>query len=162
MDTNDRRAITGLFDKLATVERQAPARDAEAERLIADGIARQPGAPYYLAQTVVVQAHALAAAQTRIDHLEAELADARQGSQGGFLSGLFGSGAAPWRPAPAAQPMPTGAAGGFLAGAAQTALGVAGGMVVANAVAGMFAGSAVAAEPTADAELDDGGDDGSD
>jgi hypothetical protein len=166
MDTNDRQAIAGLFDKLANVERQAPARDTEAEHLIADAIARQPGAPYYMAQTVVVQEHALNAAQHRIDQLEGELAEARRAPQGGgFLAGLFGGGAAPRRPAPAARPMPSGAPGGFLAGAAQTAMGVAGGMLLANAVAGMFAGSAQAAEPPAEEDPDtgdDGGDDGSD
>jgi uncharacterized protein len=159
MDHADRQAISGLFDRLAQVERQGPARDAEAERLIADSIARQPGAPYYLAQTVVVQDHALNAAQDRIAQLEADLAAARQGG-GGFLSGLFGGGASTPRRAPAARPMPQGAQGGFLAGAAQTAMGVAGGMLLANAVAGMFAGEAQAAEAPADdgADLaDDGG-----
>lgn len=161
MDNNDRQAITGLFDKLAQVERQGPARDAEAERFIADAIAQQPGAPYYMAQTVVVQEHALNAAQTRIEQLEAELTEARQGSTqgGGFLSGLFGGAAAAPRPASAAQPMPQGARGGFLAGAAQTAMGVAGGVLLANAVAGMFAGDAEATEAPAaeEPEFDTGG-----
>ena len=159
MDTNDRQAITGLFDKLAQVERQVPARDTEAERFIAEAIARQPGAPYYMAQTVVVQEHALNAAQARIEQLEADLTEARQGTTqgGGFLSSLFGGGAAPRRPAPAVQPMPQGARGGFLAGAAQTAMGVAGGMLLANAVAGMFAGEAEAAEVPAEEESDLGG-----
>ena len=36
--------------------------------------------------------------------------------------------------------------GGFLAGAAQTAMGVAGGVLLGNAIAGMFAGDANAAD----------------
>jgi len=157
MDNNDRRAIAGLFDKLSQVERQMPDRDPEAERFIGDAIARQPGAPYYMAQTVVVQEHALNTAQTRIEQLEAELSEARSTSQGGgFLSGLFGGGATPRRPAPPARQMPQGAPGGFLAGAAQTAMGVAGGMLLANAVAGMFAGEAQAAEAPAEPEPDMG------
>ena len=52
--------------------------------------------------------------------------------------------------------------GGFLAGAAQTAMGVAGGVLLANAIGGMFgADEAQAAEADAgadDAGLDDGGD----
>ncbi|WP_138465905.1 DUF2076 domain-containing protein [Poseidonocella sp. HB161398] len=161
MDTSDRQAISGLFDKLAEVERQAPARDAEAERFIGDAITRQPGAPYYMAQTVVVQEHALNAAQAQIAQLEAELAEARQGPQGGggFLSGLFGGGAAPRRAAPARQPMPQGAPGGFLSGAAQTAMGVAGGMLIANAVSDMFAGEAHAEEMPPEEEPDFGMDD---
>jgi uncharacterized protein len=159
MDTNDRQAIAGLFDKLSQVERQMPTRDAEAERFIGEAIARQPGAPYYMAQTVVVQEHALNAAQSRIEQLEAELSDARRNAQGGgFFSGLFGGGAAPRRPAAAAQPMPQGAPGGFLSGAAQTAMGVAGGMLLANAIGGMFAGEAQAAEaPAEDHDTGDAG-----
>lgn len=157
MDTNDRKTIAGLFDKLSQVERQMPDRDPEAERFIGDAIARQPGAPYYMAQTVVVQEHALNAAQSRIEQLEAELTDARSTNQGGgFLSGLFGGGAAPRRPAPTPLPMPQGAQGGFLAGAAQTAMGVAGGMLLANAVVGMFAGEAQAAEAPEESEPDMG------
>ncbi|WP_172329419.1 DUF2076 domain-containing protein [Mangrovicoccus sp. HB161399] len=165
MDTSDRQAISGLFDKLAEVERQAPSRDAEAERFIGDAISRQPGAPYYMAQTVVVQEHALTAAQARIEQLEADLAEARQRPQGGggFLSGLFG-GQAPRRAAPMRQAVPQGAPGGFLAGAAQTAMGVAGGMLVANAVSGLFADEAQAAEmpqeDDSDFGMDDFGDDG--
>jgi len=157
MDTNDRKAIAGLFDKLSQVERQMPDRDPEAERFIGDAIARQPGAPYYMAQTVVVQEHALNAAQTRIEQLEAELTDARNANQGGgFLSGLFGGGSAPRRPDPTLRPMPQGAPGGFLAGAAQTAMGVAGGMLLTNAVVGMFAGEAQAAEAPEESEPDIG------
>lgn len=155
MDTNDRQAIAGLFDKLSQVARQMPDRDLEAERFIGDAIARQPASPYYMAQTVVVQEHALNAAQARIEQLEAELADARTSPQGGgFLSGLFGGGTAPRRPARGPQPMAQGAPGGFLAGAGQTAMGVAGGMLLANAVAGMFGGEAEAAEVPAEAESD--------
>jgi uncharacterized protein len=158
MDTDDRKAIAGLFDKLSQVERQMPERDPEAERFIGDAIARQPGAPYYMAQTVVVQEHALHAAQGRIEQLEAELAEARRASQGGgFLSGLFGNGATPRRPAQSRQPMPQGAPGGFLAGAAQTAMGVAGGVLLANAIGGMFAGEAQAAEAEPEADMGDSG-----
>ncbi|OWJ80193.1 MULTISPECIES: DUF2076 domain-containing protein [Haematobacter] len=170
MDHNDKQAIAGLFGKLADVERQSPQRDGEAEAFIAQQVARQPGAPYYLAQTVVVQEQALNAAEARIADLEAQVHAARQGGQGGFLSRLLGGpGAAPrprqpvgqslGQPAPGmAQP---GRSGGFLGGAAQTAMGVAGGMMLANAIGGMFAGSAEAGESPeepADMGFDDGGD----
>lgn len=163
MDYNDRQAIEGLFDKLAQVERQSPQRDDEAERFIANQITRQPGAPYFMAQTVVMQEHALNAAQSRIEELEYQVQAARQGAGqgGGFLSRMFGGGAAP---APARMPArPSGYAaggmaggqpqqgGGFLAGAAQTAMGVAGGILLGNAVMGMFAGDAEAAPAPAEA-----------
>jgi len=45
MDRNDQKAIEALFDKLATIERTAPPRDAEAEAYIRDRTTRQPAAP---------------------------------------------------------------------------------------------------------------------
>lgn len=157
MDTNDRQAIDALFDKLAHAARDLPARDAEAERHIAAAIARQPGAPYYLAQTVVMQNHALTAAQARIADLEAELAAAPPSAPAGFLSGLFGSGPAPRRAAPSVPTLPQGAPGGFLAGAGQTAMGVAGGLLLANGIGTLIAGAAGAAEaaPQPDPDLGD-------
>ena len=164
MQADDRAALDGLFSRLAQVEGQAPARDADAEAFIRDRIASQPAAPYYMAQTVVVQEHALNHAQARIQELEAQVAHQQQAGGGGIFGGLFGGGqqaapspqAAPAygaRPA-AAAPVPPQQApaqgGGFLAGAAQTAMGVAGGMLVANAIGGMFdGGEAEAAEAVA-------------
>lgn len=163
MNTTDRQAIADLFDKLAQVERQMPARDPEAEHLIVQSITSQPSAPYYMAQTIVVQEHALNTAQARIEQLESDLQQARHTQQdSGFFSGLFGDGAAPRRPTAAARPMPQGAPGGFLSGAAQTAIGVAGGIVLANAIAGMFVGDAQASEATADPEPDVSNDFGDD
>lgn len=181
MDRNDHQAIEGLFGKLAAVERQAPSRDAQAEDFIRGQIAQQPGAPYYMAQTIVVQEQALEAAQARIAELEAEATRAPQ-SSGGLFSGLFGDGRRSTRSGSVPRvgsaaggyggqasngqygaPMGTqpGRGGGFLAGAAQTAMGVAGGVLLGNAIAGMFGGSeAQAAEDDAggeDAGADDGG-----
>lgn len=169
MDQNDKQAIEGLFGKLAEVERQAPSRDGEAEAFIAQQVARQPGAPYYMAQTVVMQEQALNAAEARIADLESQLHASRQGGQGGFLSRLLGGPAPAPRPRqPMAQPapgMPGGGqparGGGFLGGAAHTAMGVAGGMMLANAIGGMLAGPAEAGEipeEPADMGFDDGGD----
>ncbi len=172
LDNQTRSAIDGLFEKLAQVERQGPERDSEAEDVIRDRVARQPGAPYYMAQTIVMQEQALEAAQRRIEELERST-----GSQsGGILGSVFG---ARRTPAPMSPPdrMPNagpwsqsaspGRGGGFLAGAAQTAMGVAGGVLLGNAVAGMFGGDeakaaeAPAAESGAEqpdqAEAGDGG-----
>ena len=133
MDRNDQKAIEALFDKLATVERNAPPRDAEAEAYIRDRTTRQPAAPYYMAQTIVVQEEALAAAEKRIEELEAQGApgDSRQ------LSRSTGSVPRVGRSetsSPQAGP-------GFLAGAAQTALGVTGGLLLGNVIADMLRGS---------------------
>ncbi len=154
MDHQDRQAIEHLFGKLAQVEGQSTPPDAQAADFIRSQTARQPNAPYYMAQTIVVQEQALSAAHGRIQQLEQELAS-RPAGGGGFLAGLFGGGQS--RPQPSYQPQPMqdmpphmapgmgGMApgrggGGFLAGAAQTAMGVAGGVLLGNMIAGAFSG----------------------
>ena len=176
MDTRDAEAIESLFAKLGDVEVAAGPRDVGAERLIAERIAHQPGAPYYMAQTIVMQDAALANQQQRIEQLEreaAERATAEVPAEHGFLPRSFGGASAtsgrgsvpsvggnrpsaawgeraaaeaPRNPEPASAPAQgTGfgrgmGGGGFLAGAAQTAMGVAGGVLLGNALAGMFGG----------------------
>lgn len=148
MDNRDREAIEDLFRRIAEVERQSGPRDREAAALIRALIANQPSAPYYMAQTIIVQQQALDAAQARLDELEGR--GAQRTSDGGFLDSLFGGGA---RPRPSQQmggrayeergPWGSGRSrmggsmggGGFLAGAAQTAIGVAGGVVLGNMLA---------------------------
>ncbi|KQT52781.1 MULTISPECIES: DUF2076 domain-containing protein [unclassified Aureimonas] len=189
MDTRDREAIDGLFTRIEDVERQAGPRDAEAERLIAERVQRQPAAPYYLAQTVVMQDLALTTMQARIDELEkAAKAQPAASSGGGFVSRAPGAGAGagfgtaartsvpgvgarePWgqaEPQPGAYSQPAApqgyapqpvaypqqgyapptpgfggrmGGGGFLAGAAQTAVGVAGGVMLGSALGSMLGG----------------------
>ncbi|TSJ64353.1 DUF2076 domain-containing protein [Starkeya sp. 3C] len=98
MNDQDRQAIDGLFAKLGEVERQTGPRDAEAEGFIAQRIAQQPGAPYLMAQTIVMQDYALQQAQARIQELEAQAQqaqEARPASGGGLFGSLFGSGQQP-------------------------------------------------------------------
>lgn len=169
MSPEERQLVTGLFARTRQA-RTAP-RDSEAEALIADAVREQPTAPYYLAQAVIVQEKALAAADQRIRALEAELA-ARENetaqSQGGFLNSIFGNGrtaeqpsapagsGGPWSrtsgPTPQqTNPQPPQAyggpwsgtqtqGGGFLRGALGTAAGVAGGVLLANSLSGLFGG----------------------
>ncbi len=66
MNDDDRAAIIDLFQRLREVEGRAGPRDPEAEALIRSAIAAQPGAPYYMAQTIVVQNAALREAERRI------------------------------------------------------------------------------------------------
>ncbi|MEZ2128889.1 MULTISPECIES: DUF2076 domain-containing protein [unclassified Sinorhizobium] len=178
MDHNDRQAIESLFDKIARVEAQSGPRDPEAEQLIRDRINARPAAPYLMAQTIVIQEQALTSAQTRIQELEYQLS--RRPSSGGFLSSFFGGGQmAPARPMARndAYPQygqPSGPwgrsgggfsrqrGGGFLAAAAQTAVGVAGGVVLGNAISSMFAGGDADEGPEDNAGADDGGMDDSD
>jgi len=181
MDTNDRQAIEELFARLDGVERSAgaAARDPEAEALIRERMTRQTGASYYMAQTIIVQEHALHAAHEQIEHLQRELSS-RPPVGGGFLASLFGGGqspsatqAAPGSSAyagPSSQRRPSAGLGagpgtvpggpgrlgggnsGFLAGAAQTAMGVAGGVVLGGLIAGALSGGAGGAEQPASAQ----------
>lgn len=165
MDRNDRQAIEELFDRLATVERNSPRRDGESEAFIHDKISHQPGAPYYMAQTIVVQEQALAAAEARLAELEAQAAQATP-ANGSFFDSLFGNrhepprstGSVPRVGSANREPMqaPSPGGGGFLAGAVQTALGVTGGVLLGNAIAGMLGGhEAKASEPAADKGTED-------
>lgn len=160
MDSTERQVIDELFGKIRQTEARSGARDPEAEARIRSHVAQQPAAPYYMAQAIIVQEQALAAAHARIEQLERQLS---QSSAGGFLGGLFGAGGsrpAPARPSPAdgwdprvaAYAIPQYGRGGqgFLAGAMQTAMGVAGGVLLGSAIAGMFAADPTSAADTAE------------
>ncbi len=171
MNQQERDMIEGLFQRLQQAEAQAGPRDAEAEALIHDLMARRPAAPYRLAQVVLVQEQGLRNLQSRVEELERERTERPQG--GGLLGGLFGANqpqtTAPlgppktarrgWSntrvPAQGTVPMPPGTqagapGGGFMVGALQTAMGVAGGVLLGNAVAGLFGSEAQAGETPAE------------
>lgn len=151
LNPEDRRAIEDLFDRLDEVSRRTGPRDADAEALIRQKIAEQPGAPYYMAQTILVQETALREARERIAELEER--EGRQPQRRG-----------PWDRREDDYERRGG--GGFLAGAAQTALGVTGGVLLGSAIASIFMGDAQAAEPAPEPgpepepepAADDGGD----
>lgn len=181
MNEQDRQAINDLFARLAQIEAQASPMDAEADAYIRQRIAQQPAAPYMMAQTIVVQNQALDQAQQRIQELEARSGrdhdydddrdddddrsrrrdyDARD-NRGGFQVPRAGSvpaagqrpmgGMPPLGGQPQYQP-PQQQGGGFLAGAAQTAMGVAGGMMLGNMLGGMFGGGSTATAAPAPAD----------
>ena len=133
MNNEDRIAIEGVFSRLQEVERQGGPREPEAEQFIRSRIDAQPGAAYYLAQTVLVQEHALKAAQQKIAELEQRVATpapaaaaqegfaANAGRLSGLTAGYFGRNA----PAPQAASPQSSAAGTPLS-AAGTPLSAAG------------------------------------
>ncbi|WP_434745197.1 DUF2076 domain-containing protein [Candidatus Pantoea rara] len=165
MQREEQQLIEGLFSRLKQAESQTVARDAAAEQLINQHLQTQPGAPYYMAQAILIQEAALKKLNEKVSALESQVAQMQQQQQpaqssGGFLSGLFGSGSrqqppaqqqqqqqqSPWNSAPqqpaqqqyapAQAPAPRGT--GFLGGALQTAVGVAGGVVMADMLTSMF------------------------
>lgn len=167
----DQQAIDGLFDRIEDVARNSQPRDRDAEAQIQQRLREFPPAPYYMAQTILIQEQALLQAQQRIEQLEAS-----QRPAGGFLGGLFNDPEPQRRAARSRGPWDRqqddydgrrGQAGGFLAGAAQTAMGVAGGVLLGSAIAGMLSGGAHAdeyggdtgADQGTDQEMDAGGDD---
>jgi hypothetical protein len=107
MSPEERQLLTGLFDRIRGAA--TTPRDQEAEALIQDATKAQPYAPYFLAQTVLVQDQALRAANDRLQELEGKVKDLEAASgprPGGFLSGLgslfggSGPSSAPRAPAP--------------------------------------------------------------
>ncbi|PKH21300.1 ABC transporter substrate-binding protein [Enterobacterales bacterium CwR94] len=156
MHNDEQRLIDSLFTRLKQAESQSTVRDAQAETQILQHIAQQPTAPYYMTQALLIQEAAMKQLNQRVSELEGQLAQQRSQSEqssGGFLSGLFGGGqrTQPLSPSPQAAPVQNPAWGntaaaaqtaprgtGFLGGALQTAVGVAGGVVMANMLTNMF------------------------
>jgi hypothetical protein len=168
MRPEERELIQDLFDRIGATSTESNDRDAE--RLIRDAVARNPNAPYVLVQTALLQEEALRRADERIRELQevqaasddrgsrsflgsARDSDRRFGQSGGGGSvpnaGVRQNDAdSPRRPddmrnvqPPAAQPAPaTRGGGGFLSSALSTVGGVAGGMLLADGIRGLFGG----------------------
>jgi len=159
----DRDAIQDLFARLRSAEAGNPTRDPAAEAYIRDRLEQNPAAAYYMAQTVIAQEHALRAARDRLAAAEDQRpTEQEEPRRGGILGGLFGGrprepdragpwsqqapqGYAPQQGGPWGRPTGGGMFGGgggsgFLAGAAQTAVGVAGGVMLGNALTDLFDG----------------------
>lgn len=169
MQPEEQRLIDGLFSRLKQAETQSAPRDAGAENAISGYIQSQPAAPYYMAQTILIQEAAIKQLNERIQALESDVArlQSTKQSSGGFLAGLFGGGQSQPQSSGSA-PIPGGqnyarqtpppqqgyapqqaqgyaasgrSGGGFMSGALQTAAGVAGGVVLGNMLMNMFSGT---------------------
>lgn len=158
MQTEEQKLIDDLFGRLQQAETQSSARDSGAEQRIKQHLQSQPDAPYYMAQAIIIQEAALKKLNDRVAQLERQAAEQPKQSSGGFLSGLFGGGnsrpqnapqqnngwggnaqnAAPQQGYTSAPQQPAARGTGFLGGALQTAVGVAGGVVMADMLTSMF------------------------
>ncbi len=165
MTPEERKLVTDLFDRLATLE-DAP-RDPEAERAIRDGLRQAPNAVYALVQTTLVQDEALKRADAHIRELEGggepprdksflggvrdtllgsrdsrgSVPSVRPGDAPGGLSPAWRTGAQPMAPAPAPEPAAPGRPGGsFLGTAAAAAAGMIGGSLLLSGIRGMMGG----------------------
>ncbi|HCN62164.1 MAG TPA: DUF2076 domain-containing protein, partial [Pseudomonas sp.] len=109
MNSEEQTLIDGLFTRLQQAEREAAPRDAQAQSLINEHIARQPLAPYFMTQAILVQEAAIKQLDQQNKQLQAELQQARAAAAapapaatgGSFLSSLFGGGSREPAPAPA-------------------------------------------------------------
>lgn len=139
MQSQEQGLIDGLFDRLKQTQARDCKRDPQADQLIRQHLAQQPDAPYYMTQALLIQQAALTHLNERVKELEA---NQRSSSGGSFLSGLFGSESSPpprFTPPPATAPaQPASRASSFLGGALQTAAGVAGGVMLADMIGGLF------------------------
>ena len=168
MSPDEQKLLEELFER--TRAAQDTQRDPQAETLINEAIRAQPHAPYLLSQAVILQDQALRSAAGHLKEQEQRIAELEsrgeqpQRSGGSFLGGLGGLfGSQPpqsSQPGYAQQPAPSGpwgneqrpaagpwgaatsssGGGGFLRGAMGTAVGVAGGMLLANSLSGLFGG----------------------
>jgi hypothetical protein len=139
-----------------------PPVDPAADRLIAELFERHPEARFRITQAAFVQEHALREAQNRIQDLEWQVQATEAQGKAQQSRGLFGFGAprqpnipprpTPLPPGPGAQAMAANQGRpGFLGGALATAAGVAGGILLGNALMSMFSGSGAAQAATPDA-----------
>lgn len=166
MQSEEQRLIDGLFSRLKEAEAHSASRDASAEERIAQHVSAQPAAPTiwrkpFLSRKPRLNSLTIASRRWRVRSANCR----RQSPAAAALSGLFGGGGSSrgsdpipgaeqyGRPQASAQPQytpppqqnyaPQAAArgGGFMAGALQTAAGVAGGVVLGNMLTNMFSGS---------------------
>lgn len=163
MTPEEHQLITDLFERLRSTSNTP--QDPEATQLITESMKAQPQAVYFLVQSLLIQNHALSAAEQRIRELQAQ-APAPSSTPTSFMGAPRPS---PWGPPPQQQqqpaPMPTsnpmgwaplqqnapqsggffgGGSGGFLQNALSTAASVAGGMMLANTIQGLFSGHSIA------------------
>jgi hypothetical protein len=159
MNAEEKRLIEDLFGRLRNFDGES-AKDPAAEALIRDLVGRSPDAPYYLAQTVIIQQQALERAEARMRDLEAASRQPQYTGRGGsFLPGASvpSTGGNRYATEPQEAPEPAAAppqsrvnssawapaqagSGGFLSSALTTAAGVAGGVFLADGIRSLFGG----------------------
>jgi uncharacterized protein len=179
MTPQESELVKALFDRLSQLE--TAQRDPEAERLIAQGLARAPNAVYALVQTVLLQDEALKRANARIEELQVQTSAAAEPEQSptSFLDSMREAlgGRAPHGSVPSARttggnqqpqlgyPQQTplsgypgapgfGSGGSFLGTAASAAAGVIGGSLLLDGIRSLGRASASAADREHDRQQD--------
>ncbi|MCQ8116398.1 DUF2076 domain-containing protein [Methylomonas rosea] len=88
MNSQERNQLSQFLSQLNEV--RLPNKDAEAEALISDAVAKQPDAAYLLVQRALLQDQALSAAKAQIAELQNQLQAGASSQRSGFL------GSDPW------------------------------------------------------------------
>lgn len=137
MNTQEHDQLNQLLKQLGEVK--LTTKDAEAEVMIREGVARQPDAAYLLVQRVLLLEQAVTGAKARIEALQSQLQSNPSEQKGGFLSsdpwaqpatnagqmpGASNYQAPRYAPQPQPSAAPIGGGSGFLGNIATTAAGV--------------------------------------
>ena len=131
MTPDERNILQAFLADLASTP--APARDAEADAMIQDAVARNPAAVYLLVQHAILADQALHAAQAQLQAVQSQQTTSFL-PQGG--SPWAGMGGAPMQTSPFAA---NSGLGSFLRSAGQMAAGVAAGDLLAQGIENIFA-----------------------
>jgi hypothetical protein len=83
MNLQERELLTTFLQQMS--QAQAGQKDAEADRLIREAVARQPDAAYLLVQRAMGLEYGLQTAQAQVAKLQAELDQLRSNAPSGFL-----------------------------------------------------------------------------
>ncbi len=109
MNSEEQTLIDGLFSRLQQAEKDSAPRDALAEARIKEHLTRQPAAPYYMTQSILVQEHAIKSLdeqnkqlQAQVQQLQAELQQARSQGSAPAARGIASRPRPPRRAVPAA------------------------------------------------------------
>lgn len=150
MNANERVMLQDFLGKLVSVNNIN--KDAEADAMIRQAMARQPDAPYVLVQNMLLMQHALTELNARVAELERQNQNTNQG--GSFLGGESQNAVKSYFKGQSAQPaqatysqpytQQSSGMGDFLRSAGTTAAGVAGGMLLFEGISHLFSPSASA------------------
>jgi hypothetical protein len=138
--TPDERILLTNFLRDIEAARPGP-KDAEAEAMINQSMARNPDAAYLLVQHTILSDQALQAAQARIQALEAAQGGGAQTSFLGVGRAQPATSVPTYVPQPAASPFSMGGGlGSFLRNAGTMAAGVVAGDMLFDGLSGLFGG----------------------
>jgi hypothetical protein len=140
MTLQEKELLARFLEQLESAK--AGQKDAEADGLIRNAVARQPDAAYLLVQRTLQLEQLLQASQAQVQKLQADQYQANSGSRGGFLNDPNAWGSRPSKPAPAHTPVaqgPAAAAAAAPVGKSSWSSGLFGN--IATTAAGVVAGS---------------------